>query len=177
MDCSAPAHSSGPSRDYASEPNPGPSWRKDPVPGTSRPPMPPPTSATSRAYGGEKRSSSRPVQHPSASTALSITSLAVERHQSEDSIRSVQPLTRGLTRVQASQGKIILDDHQTGYLAVVPPDLEGDLVSVFWLLICDLTPSFVQIAHITFVIMSSSETSGTFSHPCFHELLDLSNIF
>ena len=38
------------------------------------------------------------------------------------------------TRVQASKSsaKIILDDHQTGYLAVVPPDIERDLVSYFF---------------------------------------------
>ena len=53
----------------------------------------------------------------------------MERHPSGN--RSVQQIPNNLTRVQASKSsaKIILDDQQTGYLAVVPPDVERDLVS------------------------------------------------
>ena len=139
MNCAAPP-SSGPgggdliSR-FLNEPQPGPSWMGPPSQQPGRP-----TDGSTAGSKGDHRSkkghSSKPGPQTevssSATAALSITSLAVERHASEASMdRSMRPVMTNQTSVQASKSsaKIILDDHQMGYLAVVPPDIEKDLVS------------------------------------------------
>ena len=127
--------------DFAdSEPQPGPSWRDDSISA----PLPTPTSSSAsyrrssamvNGYGsGGRGGGGSSAYATAASAALSVTSLAVvERNvtSSGSMDRSVQQVpTNNLTRVQASKSssKIILDDQQTGYLAVVPPDVERDLV-------------------------------------------------
>ena len=122
---------------YESEPQPGPSHREDPGVGSSSRPMSSSGAATTTAVTAaasgyaSSAGSSRGANEPelTATAALSVTSLAMERHPSGN--RSVQQIPNNLTRVQASKSsaKIILDDQQTGYLAVVPPDVERDLVS------------------------------------------------
>ena len=93
----------------------------------------PPATSSAAAALQEKASaeSSRGANEPelTATAALSVSSLAMEEHLSGN--RSVQQTPNNLTRVQASKSsaKIILDDQQTGNLAVVPPDVERDLVS------------------------------------------------
>jgi len=106
--------------EFLSNTQPGSSWIDDPSP----------EYAGRRPSGGNK---SQPSKAAGAlpSSEVSLTSLAVRRRKQDDDERSEQSVVAtNLTRVQASKSsaKIILDDHQTGYLAVVPPDIERDLM-------------------------------------------------